>query len=56
VDAGDAQQGLDAALAVGDFDFLSPQHHGTPEERRDALLTGLRSDSTTACDPYLLLS
>jgi predicted metalloprotease len=56
LDAGDAQEGVDAALAVGDFDLLSPQHHGTPQERRDALLTGLRSSSPTACDPYLLLS
>jgi hypothetical protein len=50
---GDVQEALDAALAVGDFDFLSAQHHGTPTERRDALLTGLRSGSPPACDPYL---
>jgi predicted metalloprotease len=55
LDAGDVQEALDAALAVGDFDFLSPQHHGTPEERRDALDTGLESGSPSACDPYLLL-
>jgi predicted metalloprotease len=55
LDSGDVQEALDAALAVGDFDFLSPQHHGTPQERHDALLTGLRSDSTSACDAYLLL-
>jgi predicted metalloprotease len=52
-DRGDIQEALDAALAVGDFDFLSPQHHGTPIERRDALLTGLRSGSPSACNPYL---
>jgi predicted metalloprotease len=51
---GDEQEALDAALAVGDFDFLSPQHHGTPQERRDALLTGLRSGSVPDCDKYLL--
>jgi predicted metalloprotease len=51
-DAG-VKQVLDAALAVGDFDFLSPQHHGTPQQRRDALLTGFRSGSPPACDPYL---
>jgi predicted metalloprotease len=55
MDAADAQEGLDAALAVGDFDLLSPQHHGTPQERRDALQTGLNSDSPSACDRYLLL-
>jgi predicted metalloprotease len=54
LDAGDIQEALDAALAVGDFDFLSSQHHGTPEERRDALMTGLRSGRPPACDPYLV--
>jgi predicted metalloprotease len=54
LDASDVQEALDTALAVGDFDFLSPQHHGTPQERRDALLTGFRSGSPPACDEYLL--
>jgi uncharacterized protein len=53
LNARDAQEALDAALAVGDFDVLSPQHHGTPQERRDALLTGMRSGSPSACDEYL---
>jgi predicted metalloprotease len=51
---GDIQQALDAALAVGDFDYLSPQHHGTPQERRDALLTGFRAGDPPACDKYLM--
>jgi predicted metalloprotease len=51
-DAG-VKQVLDAALAVGDFDFMSAQHHGTPQERRDALLTGFRSGNPPACDQYL---
>jgi predicted metalloprotease len=55
LDPGDVQEALDAALAVGDFEFLSPQHHGTPSERRDAVLTGLRSGSPRACDGYLLM-
>jgi predicted metalloprotease len=55
VSTADVEHVLDAALAAGDFDFVSPQHHGTPQERRDALLTGLRSGSPSACDPYLLL-
>jgi predicted metalloprotease len=53
VSSADVQQVVDAALAVGDFDFLSPQHHGTPQERRDALLTGLRAADPSACDMYL---
>jgi predicted metalloprotease len=55
VTAGDVQEAVDAAEAVGDFDFLNPQHHGTPIERRDAVLTGLRSDSPQGCDGYLQL-
>jgi predicted metalloprotease len=51
--AGDLQEALNTALAVGDFDFLSPQHHGTPQERRDALETGLKSGNPSACDTYL---
>jgi predicted metalloprotease len=53
LDPGDLQEAIDTALAVGDFDVLNPQHHGTPVERRDALLTGLRSGSPSACDTYL---
>jgi predicted metalloprotease len=49
----DVKQAVDAALAVGDFDYLSPQHHGTPTERRDALLTGLHDGHWSACDRYL---
>lgn len=49
----DVQEALDTALAVGDFDYLSPQHHGTPQERHDALLTGLQNGSTNSCDQYL---
>ncbi|WP_121254891.1 neutral zinc metallopeptidase [Solirubrobacter pauli] len=48
------EQVLDAALAVGDFDFLSPQHHGTPRQRRQAVLTGFDSGRPAACDAYLL--
>jgi len=55
LDATGVQAALDAALAVGDFDLLSPQHHGTPQERRDAVLTGVRGGSTQACNRYLLL-
>jgi predicted metalloprotease len=50
---GDLKEALDAALAVGDFDFFNVQHHGTPLERRDALLTGFRGGTTQACGGYL---
>jgi predicted metalloprotease len=55
LDPGDLQEALDAALAVGDFDLLNPQHHGTPQERREALQTGVDSGSTQACNRYLQL-
>jgi predicted metalloprotease len=53
LDSSDIQEALDAALAVGDFDYLNPQHHGTPQERHDALQTGLNSGSPASCDQYL---
>jgi predicted metalloprotease len=50
---GDLEEAADAALAVGDFDVGNAQHHGTPEERRDALLTGYRSGDPSACGRFL---
>jgi predicted metalloprotease len=47
------KQVLDAALAVGDFDFMNPQHHGTPQQRRDAVLTGFNDGTQSSCDQYL---
>ena len=49
----DLQQMLDAAAAVGDFEMLSREHHGTPQERRDAVQTGIRGGTPSACDSYL---
>ena len=42
-----------AALAVGDFDFGNAQHHGTPGERRDALLAGFKSGDPSICNRFL---
>jgi uncharacterized protein len=50
---GDLEEAASAALAVGDFEDRSTQHHGRPEERRDALLTGYDSGRASACDRYL---
>ena len=49
---GDLQEATDAALAVGDFDVGNAQHHGTPPERRDALLVGFRSGEPSRCGRY----
>jgi predicted metalloprotease len=50
---GDLEEAASAALAVGDFDVGNAQHHGTPEERRDALLTGYRSGDPSVCGRYV---
>jgi predicted metalloprotease len=50
---GDLQEATNAALAVGDFDVTSAKHHGTPQERRDAVLTGFDSGDPSACSRYL---
>jgi uncharacterized protein len=46
---GDVQEAISTALAAGDFEANSPQHHGTPEQRRAAWLTGYRSGDPRRC-------
>ncbi len=53
LEPGDLREATDAALAVGDFDEGNAQHHGTPPERRDALLTGYRSGDPSVCERFL---
>jgi uncharacterized protein len=50
VDDEDVQEALDAALAVGDFDTANPGHHGTPEQRREAWLSGFESGDPASCN------
>jgi predicted metalloprotease len=49
----DLDEILNTALAVGDFDAGNKTHHGTPEERRDAVLTGFRSGDPSVCRRYV---
>ena len=49
----DVQEALSTALAVGDFEVGSEQHHGTPEERRDAWLLGFDSGEPRSCDTFI---
>ena len=49
----DLDEILNAALAVGDFDVGNAQHHGTPEERRDAVLDGYRTGDPSVCRRYV---
>ena len=53
IDETDIEEATNAALAVGDFDFGNAQHHGTPEERRDALLLGFRSGDPSVCQRFV---
>ena len=49
----DLEEATNTALAVGDFDRGNEQHHGTPTERRDALLTGFDSGDPSVCSRFL---
>ncbi|MBW3652230.1 MAG: neutral zinc metallopeptidase [Actinobacteria bacterium] len=49
----DLEEATNAALAVGDFDVGNAQHHGTPEERRDALLTGYDTGEPAQCNRFV---
>jgi predicted metalloprotease len=53
LDPGDVEEGLAAAWLVGDSNFSSSDHHGTPEERMQAFWTGYQSDQPSDCDTYL---
>lgn len=53
LDDGDVQEALSTALAVGDFEVGSPQHHGTPEERRDAWQLGFESGEPSSCTAFV---
>jgi predicted metalloprotease len=50
---GDVQEAINTALAVGDFDVGNAQHHGTPEQRREAWLAGFDQGDPSACDRYV---
>jgi predicted metalloprotease len=50
---GDVEEAMDTALAVGDFDVSSANHHGTPDERRAAWLSGFRSGDPSVCLRYV---
>jgi|tagenome__1003787_1003787.scaffolds.fasta_scaffold20740813_2 predicted metalloprotease len=52
---GDVQEAINTALAVGDFETGSAQHHGTPEQRRDAWVLGFHSGDPSVCGRYVPL-
>jgi predicted metalloprotease len=49
----DVQEAMSTAAAAGDFDFQNAQHHGTPQERRDAWVLGFRSGEPNVCARYV---
>ncbi|CAA9520512.1 MAG: YpfJ protein, zinc metalloprotease superfamily [uncultured Solirubrobacteraceae bacterium] len=53
LEPGDLEEATNAALAVGDFDVGNAQHHGRPEERRDALLTGYDTGEPAQCNRFV---
>ncbi len=50
---GDVQEAINTALAVGDFDESNAQHHGTPDERREAWLLGFEGGNPADCERYI---
>jgi predicted metalloprotease len=53
LEPGDVEEAQSTALAVGDFEFASAGHHGTPEQRRDAWLLGFRDGQPGDCSRYV---
>ena len=56
LDEGDIEEGISTTLAVGDFDTFDPGHHGTPEQRREAMLLGYNTGDLSQCNAYLNLT
>jgi uncharacterized protein len=52
---GDVEEAINTALAVGDFEVASAQHHGTPDQRREAWLLGFEGGDPSACGRYVPL-
>ncbi|MDQ3722064.1 MAG: neutral zinc metallopeptidase, partial [Actinomycetota bacterium] len=53
LEPGDLEEATNAALAVGDFDVGNARHHGTPEERRAALLAGYETGEPARCNAFV---
>jgi uncharacterized protein len=53
LEPGDLEEAANAAPAVGDFDIGNARHHGTPEERRAALLVGYETGEPARCNQFV---
>jgi uncharacterized protein len=49
----DVEEAISTAQAAGDFDYGNAQHHGTPDERREAWLAGFGTGDPAACRRYV---
>jgi uncharacterized protein len=49
----DVEQAISTAQAAGDFDYGTAEHHGTPDERREAWLAGFRTGDPANCRRYV---
>lgn len=49
----DVEEAISTAQAAGDFDYGNAQHHGTPDERREAWLAGFRTGDPGACRRFV---
>ena len=53
IDRSDVEEAVRTAYAVGDFDYGDPNHHGTPDERREAWITGFESGDPRDCSRFV---
>jgi predicted metalloprotease len=53
VKEGDVEEAISTALAVGDFEVESEEHHGTPAERRRAWVLGYDSGEPAVCENFV---
>lgn len=53
LEAGDIEEGIAATQVLGDFEFSNPDHHGTPDQRTAAFMTGYNTGSSASCQPIL---
>lgn len=49
LEAGDVEEAITSSRAVGDEEFSSPAHHGTPQERADAFMLGYNTGDAGQC-------
>lgn len=54
LEAGDIEEGIQVMMLLGDYAFNDPGHHGTPEQRSKAFMTGYNSGLSGSCNSWLM--